>query len=45
MCSGQALISLNLSGQGLHCELATDLLGNFYALERLDLSRNALNIE
>ena len=45
MSSGQALISFNLSGQGLQCELATDLLGNFHALERLDLSHNALDIE
>jgi hypothetical protein len=45
LCSGQALVSLDLSGQGLQCELATDLLGNFYALERLDLSRNLLDIE
>ena len=45
MRSGQALISLNLSGQGLQCELSTDLLGNFFALERLDLSRNTLDIE
>jgi hypothetical protein len=45
LCSGEALISLNLSGQGLQCQLATDLLGNFYALERLDLSHNALDID
>lgn len=45
MRSGQALVSLNLSGQSLQCELATDLLGSFFALERLDLSHNALTIE
>lgn len=38
-------MSFDLSGQGLECELATDLLGSFYALQRLDLSDNALSIE
>lgn len=44
-CSGQNLIFFDLSGQDLQCELATDLIGNFYALERLDLSNNNLQIE
>lgn len=43
--SEQALVSLDLNSQGLDCELGTDLLATFYALQRLDLSHNALSIE
>lgn len=44
-CRAGALISLDLSDEDMTCELDVDLLSQFYALTRIDLSNNDISIE